>query len=258
MMSNDKTFQNTSHAVMAQRAEPSDSLDDFPTPPWAVRAFCSALKDVADVGGTVWEPSANRGYMAYGLQEYFDTVIASDVHDYGAGFSVYDFINDPNSPLDPAGGWCHRFHPFKDEKYEKPCINWIITNPPFRLAHKFVTAAIDKRDPVNGIAVLVRSVWAEGQKRYEELFESYPPSFIFQYSERVPMVKGKYDPDASTATAYSWFVWLFGEHEYEEETIFRWIPPCKNIFYRHGDAVMSGGLQANVISKLEGVEFDFS
>jgi hypothetical protein len=28
-------WQNTSYAVMAQRIEAQDSLDDFPTPPWA-------------------------------------------------------------------------------------------------------------------------------------------------------------------------------------------------------------------------------
>ena len=28
-------MQNTSHAVMAQRTEAKDSLDNFPTPPWA-------------------------------------------------------------------------------------------------------------------------------------------------------------------------------------------------------------------------------
>ena len=32
-------MQNTSHAVMAQRVEPKDSADDFPTPPWATRAL---------------------------------------------------------------------------------------------------------------------------------------------------------------------------------------------------------------------------
>ena len=32
--------QNTSHAVMNQRREARDSLDDFPTPPWATRALC--------------------------------------------------------------------------------------------------------------------------------------------------------------------------------------------------------------------------
>ena len=35
--------QNTSHAVMAQRIEPADSLDDFPTPPWATRALLKIL-----------------------------------------------------------------------------------------------------------------------------------------------------------------------------------------------------------------------
>jgi hypothetical protein len=31
--------QDTSYAVMAQRIEAQDSLDDFPTPPWATRAL---------------------------------------------------------------------------------------------------------------------------------------------------------------------------------------------------------------------------
>ena len=34
-----KKRQNTSYAVMAQRIEAQDSLDDFPTPPWATRAL---------------------------------------------------------------------------------------------------------------------------------------------------------------------------------------------------------------------------
>ena len=64
--------QNTSHAVMAQRIESHDSLDDFPTPPWAVRSFCEWL----DVGSeaTAWEPAANRGYMVKALREYFGKV----------------------------------------------------------------------------------------------------------------------------------------------------------------------------------------
>jgi len=38
-------MQNTSHAVMAQRVEPHDSLDFFPTPPWATRALCEWIAD---------------------------------------------------------------------------------------------------------------------------------------------------------------------------------------------------------------------
>ena len=59
-------IQNTSHAVMAQRSEPRDSLDDFPTPPWATRALCEKLigarHDLA--GMSVWEPACGQGYMA--------------------------------------------------------------------------------------------------------------------------------------------------------------------------------------------------
>ena len=36
--------QNRSSAVMQQRSEPHDSLDDFPTPPWATRALCQHLQ----------------------------------------------------------------------------------------------------------------------------------------------------------------------------------------------------------------------
>ena len=51
--------QNTSHAVMAQRTESPDSLDDFPTPPWATRAFVEhVLGGKASTGGLhVLEPA---------------------------------------------------------------------------------------------------------------------------------------------------------------------------------------------------------
>jgi hypothetical protein len=57
--------QNTSHAVMAQRVESKDSLDDFPTPPWATRALIEHIispKAVQDL--TCLEPACNRGFMS--------------------------------------------------------------------------------------------------------------------------------------------------------------------------------------------------
>src|SRR5690242_18268682 len=95
--------QNTSHAVMAQRFEALDSLDDFPTPPWATRALCEKLiaagHDLAHM--SVWEPACGRGHMARPLTEYFGTVRASDIHPYGQG-AVYDFLKDDLA--DPTGG----------------------------------------------------------------------------------------------------------------------------------------------------------
>lgn len=68
--------QNTSHAVMAQRTESRDSLDDFPTPPWATRAFVKhVLGSRASTGSlSVLEPACGRGYMSSTLKEYFNTV----------------------------------------------------------------------------------------------------------------------------------------------------------------------------------------
>jgi hypothetical protein len=51
-----------------------------------------------------------------------------------------------------------------------------------------------------------RSVWAEGRDRYERLFSKKPPTMIAQFVERVPMTKGRWDPEADTATSYAWFV----------------------------------------------------
>ena len=78
--------QNTSSAVMQQRIEPNDSLDDYPTPSWATRALIEhvlkpeALRQELTINREtdlppswlrVWEPAANRGYMARPLTEYF-------------------------------------------------------------------------------------------------------------------------------------------------------------------------------------------
>lgn len=80
--------------------------------------------------------------------------------------------------------------------------------------------------------MIVRSAFLEGVGRYERLFSKFPPSIIAQFSERVPMVKGRYDPTASTATSYTWLVWIAGE----TNTSFVWIPPCRKDLERPGDA----------------------
>lgn len=195
--------QNRSTAVMQRRVEPHHSLDDFPTPPWATRALCEWLLGQGHElrGMKACEPAANRGHMVAPLCEYFGSVEASDVHDYGVGFPVQDYLFGPMRGTD-----------------------WTITNPPFRLAEQFIQRAIETSD--SGLAVIVRSAFLEGQGRYERLFSRRPPSDILQFSERVVMHKGRLSPDGSTATAYSWLVWdltvmpAIGPH-------FHWIAPCR-------------------------------
>jgi hypothetical protein len=215
--------QNRSSAVMQQRSEPHDSLDDFPTPPWATRALCEWLQQNVDQGladRTCREPAANRGHMVSPLREYFASVDASDVHDYGAGFRTLDYLF--------PGGMAE--------------VDWTITNPPFRLAEQFIErAAATSR---HGFAMIVRAAFLEGQDRYRKIFAVNPPAYVLPLSERCGMFKGrllqlgtKYldrdgkERSAATATAYVWLVWVHGEND----SRVRWIAPCRKRLERPED-----------------------
>lgn len=208
--------QNRSSAVMQQRSEPHDSLDDFPTPPWATRALCEFLRDGPPSEPldmfTVREPAANRGHMVRPLLEAFGAVYGSDVHDYGAGFPVRDYLFGPTSHLSKT--------------------HWTITNPPFRLAEQFIERACDLS--TRGVAMLVRAAFLEGQGRYERLFSANQPDYVLQFTERVVMHKGRLAPEGSTATAYAWLVWFTGPSA-QTLTRLRWIAPCRKRLEREED-----------------------
>ncbi|MHC2016340.1 SAM-dependent DNA methyltransferase [Methylobacterium sp. CM6247] len=144
------------------------------------------------------------------LREYFWLVEGTDVFDYGKGFDVADFLAEDGRSAD-----------------------WIITNPPFKIAEAVVLQALSRAKV--GVAMLVRSVWLEGTGRYERLFRVQPPSIIAQFCERVPMTKGRWDPGASTATSYAWIVWQAKPRPLPP--IFTWIPPgCRKGLSRPDDA----------------------
>lgn len=202
--------QNTSHAVMQQRHEAHDSLDDFPTPPWAGRALCKHVIAADSHHDVLWEPAANRGYLLRGLIPYFKECHASDIHDYGRGIRQADFL----------------FHGIA------PVCDWIITNPPFRLAEQFAIRGLDVA--TKGVALLVRTSFTEGVGRFKNLFSVHRPLIVAQFTERVPMVKGRCDGKASTATSYCWIVWGPGRKT-NEPTEFVWIPPCRKALEQEGD-----------------------
>lgn len=209
-----ETGQNVSTAVMQLRIEPHDSLDFFPTPPWATRALCEYLRQVDPNLSLkrVWEPACGEGHMLRPLAEYFELVYGSDVAPYGFG-AVRDF-------LFPG---------------DEPEFDWIITNPPFRLGEEFVQTMIDRAR--EGAAILVRTSFLEGIGRYSTLFSKRKPSAILQFTERVPMLKGRLDPESSTATSYCWIVWRCRPHKPDSLSMpmFVWIPPCRRNLERPGD-----------------------
>lgn len=190
------------YAVFAQRVEPRDGADFFPTPPWATRALCEYVLGGREFLRTqsVLEPACGRGDMVRPLEEYFNEVLASDLIDYGFG-DVRDFLSF---------------------KYECGIIDWVITNPPFNLAEKFIQKALQIADA--GVAMLTRTTFLEGVGRYNRLFVNTPPSIVAPFTERVPMLKGRLDRKASSATSYAWIVWM---KPLSNKTELEWIPPCR-------------------------------
>ena len=196
---------NGARSIMGSRQEPDDSLDYFPTPPWATRALiecvlCGHWNIPAEKLVSAWEPACGEGHMADVLAEYFRRVIATDIHPYGYG-SQADFLSDLFAP----------------NEYD-----WIITNPPFGdKTEQFVLRALARAGI--GVAMFVRLQWLETVGRYERIFKPHPPALIAQFSERVPLCKGRWNPDGDTATAYAWLLWMTVERAGRTE--FMWIPP---------------------------------
>ncbi len=204
-------MQNTSHAVMAQRTEARDSPDDFPTPPWATRGLIEhVLEDKGALAQkSCLEPACGAGHMARVLKEYFGSVSASDAFQYGYG-PQRDFLTYP---------------------YETNSHDWVITNPPFRLSEEFVVRAL--RVAREGVAILARTVFIESVGRYRALFEETPPTKFAQFTERVPMIKGRLDRKATTATGYAWLVWEKGVESPFPRLM--WVPPCRRDLERDTD-----------------------
>jgi hypothetical protein len=237
--------QNRSSAVMQQRAEPHDSLDFFPTPPWASRALVAHVLTGNGWGAhsfidmTALDPCCGALHMVRPLRETFGAVHASDVHDYswhdyaqraaGSGREARqeDFLLAGKLGCDP---------------------DFIVFNPPFRLGLEFILKA--RGQARQAVCALVRVAFLEGEARHRLLFSRHRPLLVAQFVERVPMFKGLCrDPEVpywcvkdkkwkrpSTATAYCWIVWPARDFTATDiRTRMIWIPPCRKQLTREGD-----------------------
>lgn len=224
--------QRTSTAVMQRRHEARDSLDFFPTPPWATRALFEHVlpRVLIDEGranpaswlatATALDPCCGEMHMAGVIGEYVAAVRASDVHAYEPGATVADFL-DHNTDFDRA--------------------DLVVMNPPFVPGEDFVLRALSIAD--EHVCVLVRSAFLEGGQRWQNLFRRVPPTHIFQFVERVAMTKDRWVVNGSTATPYSWLVFAARPSFAQRANgpVFRWIPPCRLSLSREIDPIRFDG-----------------
>ena len=199
--------------VLDPDAVGGDPNDYFPTPPWAARAGGELIANLDPMAHrrVLWECACGGGHASHGLSDYVGEVRSSDLVDRGNG-EVLDFLREED------GAWSWRPPGQPDWQAD-----WIVTNPPFSEGEAFVRTAWARARI--GVAMLLRLQFLEGVARHRMFTQDCPLAVVAPFAERVPMVKGRWDPEASSATAYAWFVWLKSLEGLEPAPVVRWIAP---------------------------------
>lgn len=175
------------HSVgSGQHSYEDRGADCYETPPEAVRA----LLKVEKLPHRVWEPACGPGSIVRVLRAAGHYVVDSDLHNYGQQFQR-DFLSYHN--------------------VEEP--GCILTNPPYRLAQKFVEQALEFCPLV---IMLLRLAFLESERR-RQVLEHSGLARIHVFRNRLPMMhrRGWDGPKASSAIPFAWFVW---ERGYEGPT----------------------------------------
>ena len=181
-----------------RRDSSKDEPDYFPTAAPITEALMPYLGDVSNK--TCLEPAAGGGHMVDVLEKYFKHVVAADLHDpEGRGWGGCDFLmEDPPALYD-------RF-------------DWLITNPPFKLARQFM-----KRAPefAHNYAFLGRLQLLESASRYQDVWSVNPPSIVAVFVSRINFAKNRLPTpdDGGSPVCYAWFIWHKRNHDAE----IRWI-----------------------------------
>jgi hypothetical protein len=149
------------------------------------------------------EPCCGEGHISEVIRELFPNanIESTDLIDRGYGIGNIDFLN---------------------KKYDKK-FDYIITNPPYKLAQEFVEKSLKITN--KKVAMFLKIQFLEGIKRYE-LFKNSPLKTVHVFSSRqVPFSGGKsINPKTGkkwcSTMCFAWFVW---EHGYEKNPIIKWI-----------------------------------
>jgi hypothetical protein len=144
----------------------------------------------------VLEPAAGEGAMVKVLSEYFDNVYG---YDPVYGFSLTGGGKNEGVLLENYSFLTHDFNPF----------DYIITNPPFSLADKFVLRAKELEPEM--FCFFLRTNYLSGQARLKKkIYEGLAHVSVF---DRMPDLRAPIRLDGRFPTAmivYACFTWIKG------------------------------------------------
>jgi hypothetical protein len=163
--------------------------DDFyATDPKALELFIGKLKeDGLEINYNVWECACGQGHLSEVLKRHNHNVYSSDLIERGYGDTGIDFL-----------------------KCDKQIIGDILTNPPFKLAEKFVEKGMELLNYGNRLYLFLKIQFLEGQNRHK-LFKKYPPKYVYCYSSRQKCARdGEFEKYTATTQFYAWFIWEKG------------------------------------------------
>lgn len=151
--------------------------DFYPTPPEVTQALLDFLYLPEDT--IIWEPACGEGHMVSVLEKNGMIVKKSDIQ------TGEDFLKIPLKDCD-----------------------WIITNPPFSIADKFIQRCHEHKKP---FALLLKSQYWHAAKRFD-LFYNITPAYILPLTWR-PDFLFKERGNGSPLMDVMWCVWCDCVHE---------------------------------------------
>lgn len=156
--------------------------DLYETPPEATRTLLTIEK----VPHRIWEPACGPGAIVRVLEDNGYDVVATDLLDY----------RDRSDALQNEA----RVDFLMETRYFDRAI---VTNPPYKLANRFVRKAIADAPYV---AMLLRLAFLESLGRDDILSRL---SRVHVFSRRLPMMHrgGWAGPRCTSSVAYAWFIW---------------------------------------------------
>lgn len=179
--------------------------DDFyATNPKTLELLLDKLEsDNYALNKNVWECAVGAGHLADVLKKRGYNVHGSDLIDRGyPNTEILDFMRATERPFNSL------------------CI---ITNPPYKMAEKFVAKALSLLKDGEQLVFILKVQFLEGQSRYD-LYQANPPKYVYVHSTRQACaMNGEFIKDGKeigSAVCYCWYIW---EKGYKGDTIVRWI-----------------------------------